>query len=151
MGRIYSAKMDLFTVILWFIALSMPIFFITYGILITDLIMIILGLFLNSLGMVLFVWPFMNSFYELDDDGLVIKYWSVKSYPYEMIRQVKELKGIHKLALVGFGYYCTNFKTRVMININGKEIVISPENPDEFIRELKERVKIVSQVYKMIK
>ena len=151
MGKIYSAKMDLFTSILWLLGLSLPIFFITYGILSFDWLLMIIGLALNSIGTVFFIWPFMSAFYELDDDGLVVKYWNVKSYPYELIKSVKKADGLHKFALSGFGYYCTNFKTRVLINVNGKEIAISPDNPDEFVKELRERVKLISHMYKMVK
>ncbi|MEM0372652.1 MAG: hypothetical protein QXO69_02310 [archaeon] len=151
MGKIYQAKMDAVTTLLWLGMICLPIYMITYGILINDYVMIALGLIINSLGSLFIVWPLMNAFYQLEEDGLVVRYWGVKTFPYEEIKAAKKVSGMHRFALSGLGYYCTNFGPRVLVDTKKKDFIISPDKPDEFVKELNERAKLITQIYRMAK
>ncbi|RLG21271.1 hypothetical protein DRN74_03345 [Candidatus Micrarchaeota archaeon] len=110
-----------------------------------------ISLILMTLTTTFIVWPLSNAFYLITDKYLIINYFRPGKISFADFESAEKVGGKHKYALTGFGYYCTNFKDRVLIRVRGKgktkEYVLSPPNPDEFVELLNRNKAIYRRMY----
>ena len=136
----YRSGVDVGAFLFLALAVCPPIFVAAYSSLSWDLAGMAVGLSLELLSGIILVLPFLSARYLLTETSLVVRYWPTLEVPYGEINDVRRADGSHKWGLSGFGYYCTNFRHRVLVRTAKKEMVLSPDDVDAFVFELRENV-----------
>ncbi len=136
----YRSGVDAGAFLFLTLAIVPPMFVAVYASLSWDLPGIAVGLSLEALSGVILVLPFLSARYLLTDKALFVRYWRTLEVPYRGITSVSRVDGAHKWGLSGFGYYCTNFGHRVLVRTAKSEIVLSPDDVDAFVFELRENI-----------
>jgi hypothetical protein len=137
---IYKATPDYITMFLLDITVFLPPFLLTWAALTYDMMTALFGGLLLIFFYIVVVLPLLHASYATTKDALVVRFWTTKIYPYKEIRSAQVVGGIHNFALLGFGYYCNNFRSRVFISSKGETFVLSPNTPNALVRDLKERI-----------
>lgn len=136
----YRSGVDAGAFLFLTLAICPPMFVAVYFSLSWDLLGMAVGLSLEALSAVILVLPFLSARYLLTDRALVVRYWRSIEVPYRDIVDVRRVDGAHKWGLSGFGYYCTNFGHRVLVRTVRGDMVLSPDDVDAFVFELRENV-----------
>jgi hypothetical protein len=134
----YRCGVDLGAFLFLTLAIVPPMFVAVYSALSGDLAGIGAGLLLEALSATILVVPLLYARYVLTDRALVVRYWRTLEIPYGEITDVRRVDGAYKIGLSGFGYYCTNFRHRVLVRAAGRDVVLSPDDVDIFVLELRE-------------
>ncbi len=136
----FKPKMDIPAKIILGLSAFVPFFLLMSGFLSMNWILISVSLLLVVVSVTFITWPFLNASYIITDDELYIIYFKPIGINIGSIHGVEEVLGTHKYAITGFGYYCVNFKKRILITakIDGKikEFVVSPPDPNKFMQLL---------------
>ena len=119
--RMNAKKSFLFSAVVWGIMPALCVLQVVFAIINQSMVhLYVLGLDLLLYGIVL--WAYLRNYFEFREDMLFTRTGPIsEKYPYESITYVKKV-GKTRLGISKFGA------------LNG---YINPENPDEFIEELK--------------
>lgn len=140
MEHAYKSTVDGLAFAVLALAVCPPVFLAAYSGLSGDLLGVLVGAALELISAAVIVWPFLFARYTLSEKGLAIRYWRTVTIPYESMTEVKRVDGHYKIGLSGFGYYCTNFRRRVLVRTKKGGIVLSPDDVDAFVLGLRERL-----------